>query len=51
MQREALPVVQEEEWAAVLGLVVFRAYAKFISDAVSGAHQFGSALVGELIGL
>ena len=44
-----MAVVQEEEWAAVLDAVIFRAHAKLISYAVACAHEFGSFLVAELV--
>ena len=36
-----LTVVKEEQWAGILAAMMFRAHSKLISDAVSGAHEFG----------
>lgn len=41
MQCEATSVVKKEKRTAVLGAVVDRTYAEFISDAVSAAHKLG----------
>ena len=49
MEGEFLAVVQEEEWAAVLDAVIFRAHAKLIPYAVACAHEFGSFLVAEFV--
>jgi hypothetical protein len=63
MKGELLAVVQKEEWGAcfygaeasreVLAVffLVDRAYAKFVADAVFGAHEFGAREVSQLISL
>lgn len=51
MKSQAPAVVKQEQVSGVLCLMIFGTDSQFISDAVSGAHQFGSALVGEFIGL
>ena len=58
MQSQALPVVQKEQgsvWLYALerarGVPVMDgADAEFVADAVSGAHEFGSGGVFELVG-
>ena len=40
MQGETASVVEKEERALILDLVVNRAYSEFISYAVSASHQF-----------
>ena len=40
MKCETTAVVEQEERFQILGSMVFRTDAQFVSDAVSGSHQF-----------
>ena len=51
VEGEFLSVVEEEERAAVLYAMIFRAHSQFVSYAVSCAHEFGSFLVTELVSI
>ena len=51
VEGEFLAVVEEEELAAVLYAMVFRAHAELVPYAVACAHEFGSFLVTELVSI
>lgn len=50
MKGEALSVVQQEQGGAFFCSLMDGAHAEFVTDAVSGAHEFGSGGVFELVG-
>ena len=49
MQSEALSIVQEEQGSAFFCSLMDRAYAELVSDAISGAHEFGSGRVFQFV--
>ena len=49
MKSKALTVIQKEEGSALFCVLADRAEAELVSDAVFGAHQFGSLAVRKFV--